>query len=77
MRLTELTMVQDAWDSYIQNASLDPGNQNWSTSMDPALMTPALDGQPQMQQQAPQANMFSAAPGAFMGASTPPNNMPL
>ena len=68
---------QDAWDSYIQNASLDPGNQLWPTSMDPALMTPAADSQAQMGPQAPQANMFSPGPGGYMNVSSPQSNMPL
>lgn len=44
--------------------------------MDPALMTPAADGQAQMPQQS-QANMFQQAPNAFMGVNTPPGNLPL
>ena len=67
-------LLQDAWDSYIQNASLDPVNQLWPTSMDPALMTPAADSQVQM---APQANMFSPGPGGYMNVSSPQSNMPL
>jgi len=43
--------------------------------MDPALMTPAMDGQAQMP--ANQANMFQQAPNAYMGVNTPPGNMPL
>lgn len=67
--------LQEAWDSYIQNAPVDTGNQAWSTSMDPALTTPAADGQTQMGQ-APQANMFGNG-AAFMRVNTPPGNMPL
>jgi len=63
-----LTWYQDAWDSYIQNASIEPANQPWPASMDPALAAPVLDGQPQM---APQANMSSFnSPGVFTGEQT-------
>lgn len=69
------TRTQDAWDSYVQNASLDNGIQGWPTSMDPALMTPAADGQAQMPQ--PSSNSFIGSGGIFMGSSTPPGNMPI
>ena len=69
--------VQDAWDSYIQNTSLDPSNQLWPTSMDPALMTPAAESQVQMGPQAPQANMFSPGPGGYMNVNSAQSNMPL
>jgi len=59
----------------MQNPVLDAGAQAWSTSMDPALMTPTADGQTQMGQ-APQANMFGIG-GSFMQVNTPPGNMPL
>lgn len=65
----------DAWDSYVQNASLDNGIQGWPASMDPALMTPAADGQAQMPQ--PSSNTFNGSGGVFMGVSTPPGNMPI
>lgn len=68
--------VQDAWDSYMQNPVPDVGNQAWSASMDPALMTPTVDGQTQMGQ-APQANMFGNTGSSFLRVNTPPGNMPL
>ena len=67
--------AQDAWDSYVQNASLDNGTQGWPASMDPALMTPAVDGQAQMPQTS--SSSFSGPGGIFMGVSTPPGNMPI
>lgn len=67
--------AQDAWDSYVQNASLDTGNQGWPSSMDPALMTPAVDGQAQMPQSS--SSSFHGSGGVFMGVSTPPGNMPI
>ena len=68
--------AQDAWDSYVQNANFDNGNQGWPASMDPALMAPAVDGQVQMSQTS--NSSFSNGPGGiFMGVSTPPGNMPI
>jgi len=75
LTLVMLTRDQDAWDSYIQNANIEPNNQVWPSSMDPALMTAATDGQTQIPQQT-QGNM-QQAPNASMGVSTPPGNMPL
>lgn len=60
----------------MQNPVIDAGNQAWSASMDPALMTPTADGQTQMGQ-APQANMFGNPGASFMRVNTPPGNMPL
>lgn len=73
-----LTGVQDAWDNYIQNASLEPNSQVWPTSVDPALTAPAADG-PQQQQvpQQPPADGFNRNNGVFMGVSSPANNLPL
>ena len=67
--------TQDAWDSYVQSANLDSGIQGWPASMDPALMTPAGDGQSQMPQ--PPGGSFNGSGGIFMGVSTPPGNMPI
>ena len=67
--------AQDAWDSYVQNASLENGIQGWPASMDPALMTPAVDGQAQMPQTS--NSSFNGPGGIFMGVSTPPGNMPI
>ena len=67
--------TQDAWDSYVQNASLDNGTQGWPASMDPALMTPGVDGQAQMPQTS--SSSFNGPGGIFMGVSTPPGNMPM
>ena len=67
--------AQDAWDSYVQSASLDNGTQGWPASMDPALMTPAVDGQTQMPQTS--SGSFNGPGGIFMGVSTPPGNMPI
>lgn len=67
--------AQDAWDSYVQNASLDNGTQGWPASMDPALMTPAVDGQAQMPQTS--SSSFNGSGEIFMGVSTPPGNMPI
>ena len=67
--------TQDAWDSYVQNASLDNGPQGWPASMDPALMTPGVDGQAQMPQTS--SSSFNGSGGIFMGVSTPPGNMPI
>ena len=67
--------AQDAWDSYVQNASLDNGTQGWPASMDPALMTPAVDGQAPMPQTS--SSSFTGPGGIFMGVSTPPGNMPI
>ena len=67
---------QEAWDSYVQNASLDNGVTGWPASMDPALMTPAVDGQAQMPQTS--SSSFNNGPGGvFMGVSTSPGNMPI
>lgn len=65
----------DAWDSYLQNANLDNGIQGWPASMDPALMTPAVDGQTQMPQTS--SSSFNPSGGVFMGVSTSPGNMPI
>ncbi|CAF9920172.1 hypothetical protein IMSHALPRED_004836 [Imshaugia aleurites] len=65
----------DAWDSYVQNASVDVGAQGWPASMDPALMTPAVDGQAQMPQTS--SGSFNGSGGIFMGVSTPPGNIPI
>lgn len=67
--------AQDAWDSYVQNASVDVGAQGWPASMDPALMTPAVDGQAQMPQTS--SGSFNGSGGIFMGVSTPPGNIPI
>lgn len=67
--------AQDAWDSYLQNANLDNGIQGWPASMDPALMTPAVDGQTQMPQTS--SSSFNPSGGVFMGVSTSPGNMPI
>lgn len=67
--------AQDAWDSYVQNASVDVGTQGWPASMDPALMTPAVDGQTQMSQTS--GSSFNGSGGVFMGVSTPPGNIPI
>ena len=67
--------TQDAWDSYVQSASLDNGTQGWPASMDPALMTPAVDGQAQMPQTS--SSSFNGSGGIFMGGSTPPGNIPI
>lgn len=67
--------AQDAWDSYVQNGSLDNGTQGWPASMDPALMTPAVDGQAQVPQTS--SSSFNVPGGIFMGVGTPPGNMPI
>ena len=68
--------AQDAWDSYVQNASLDSGNQGWPASMDPALMTSVVDGQAQMSQTS-SSSFNNGTGGIFMGSNTPPGNMPI
>ena len=55
--------------------SIEPANQAWPTSMDPALMTPAMNSQGQMGPNP--GNIFGQAPSAYMGGGSPPGNMPL
>ena len=63
-------MVQEAWDSYIQNAGIDGMNQGWSMPMDIPMANPSLD---QAQQG---ANAYGNSGGIFMGSDTP-GNMPM
>lgn len=74
-------LQKDAWDSYIQNAGLEPANQAWTSNMD-IPSTNVMEGeseQPIQNQQ--QSNVFGGGGGdggVFMGvgASTV-NNIPM
>lgn len=66
-------MLQDAWDSYIQGPSLDPGTSNlWSVNMMDMPNTPMADSaspdNAQQQGNGQQTNNMFAAP--YMGSGT-------
>ena len=66
--------LQDAWDSYIQNSSLENGNELWPPAMDmPLAQTDGVDQQQQQQQN----NMFANPNAMFLGANTSPGNHPM
>lgn len=63
-------LQQDAWDSYIKNAGLDPASQIWPSNMDIPINN-IMDGQPEQPiQNQQQSNVFGGGDrggGVFMG----------
>lgn len=74
MEMPPASVDWDAWDSYIQNAGLEPTREMWSMNMDLPGSMAVMDSQEQPQQQ---GNVFGGNGGIFMGVSTPPGNLPL
>lgn len=73
---TNDVLSQEQWDSYIQNATLDPNTQTWTNSTDIPTFVPQLDGQERRSPLA-QTNAVTGGGGVFMGVSTPPGNVPM